>query len=520
VKQTHGAIKNYLLKHKAEWSAFIKGVLKHGLKNKAVGEPCLAFLRTLCSSRYKVAEAEEAEHQNQEDLEEMRLVVDMLVSHSGYLPTILGPNSQLKVLVVELMDSLAPASCSQEQLSPLLSGYTATLVPSDRAILKLLCTMENHGVRVGAQKPIMFGRQAVRQFGKAGKVSECLAALNRDLMTRTVDNFPLDLILDPTQDCDIPLDQEPLYDPRFILPYLSSLTGDDVFVDRHMKLVESGALSLAVMSLASQDSDIRSMGYHILHRFYVVMESGKLVSEKQVWLHLINSIKNGLTAATENKVCLKLPAVTTLFIARCIPIISNPTHYMYNSISGFLLAKPVLNLYSVPEFLRLFHSKELTSRQHQTWILSVLRDGLRDRVDHQMFVQSYVYKLVLSYLGSCLSDRSLVWLVLEVLERGSQISKAGFDLVSNHGILQYLAALSSGIHDKQVCGKILSIVRHLSSVLEQADIKKEDDDPLTPPKTTLTNILKSCSAQIRNNFDGRLSRPELDAFATALHIQH
>ena len=50
-----------------------------------------------------------------------------------------------------------------------------------------------------------------------------------------------------------------------------------------------------------------------------------------------------------------------------------------------------------------------------------------------------------------------------------------------------------------MCGKILSIVRHLSSVLEQADIKKEDDDPLTPPKTTLTNILKSCSAQIRND---------------------
>ena len=32
------------------------------------------------------------------------------------------------------------------------------------------------------------------------------------------------------------------------------------------------------------------------------MVESKIVSEKQVWIHLIASIKNGLAAATQNKV--------------------------------------------------------------------------------------------------------------------------------------------------------------------------------------------------------------------------
>ena len=85
-------------------------------------------------------------------------------------------------------------------------------------------------------------------------------------MNRTISAFPLHLSLDPTTDVEISAEQEALYDPRFMLPYISSLTGPDVYIDRHMKLVESGAISLAVMALSSTQQDMRSIGYHILHR--------------------------------------------------------------------------------------------------------------------------------------------------------------------------------------------------------------------------------------------------------------
>jgi hypothetical protein len=40
---------------------------------------------------------------------------------------------------------------------------------------------------------------------------------------------------------------------RFILPFLSSVTGADVYVDRHLKIVEVGGLGLAIAALASKD---------------------------------------------------------------------------------------------------------------------------------------------------------------------------------------------------------------------------------------------------------------------------
>jgi hypothetical protein len=40
---------------------------------------------------------------------------------------------------------------------------------------------------------------------------------------------------------------------RFVLPFLSSVTGGEVYVDRHLKLVESGGLGLAIAALSSKD---------------------------------------------------------------------------------------------------------------------------------------------------------------------------------------------------------------------------------------------------------------------------
>lgn len=66
------------------------------------------------------------ENYSEEDFEEMNLVVDMVVSHSAYLNILFGPKSWLKKAMVELLISLAPASCRQDQVDYLLAGYTGT----------------------------------------------------------------------------------------------------------------------------------------------------------------------------------------------------------------------------------------------------------------------------------------------------------------------------------------------------------------------------------------------------------
>ena len=45
-----------------------------------------------------------------------------------------------------------------------LSGYTATLNPSDRATLHFLQLCEENGVDLTEFKPIVFGKEAVKQY--------------------------------------------------------------------------------------------------------------------------------------------------------------------------------------------------------------------------------------------------------------------------------------------------------------------------------------------------------------------
>ena len=94
-------------------------------------------------------------------------------------------------------------------------------------------------------------------------------------------------------------------------------------------------------------------------RIHVQMSSSKLAAEKQVWIHLLDLIKNGVALAKSSKTCLRLPSLVTIFLVRSVQILLTPLHPMYRAITGFILAKPALDLYNIPEFLRLLHSREV-----------------------------------------------------------------------------------------------------------------------------------------------------------------
>jgi hypothetical protein len=65
-----------LVQNPAKWSAFVKSVLKNGLKMRELGPPCVALLAALCASKYSGL---------QEENKEQQLIADMLQSHSGDL---------------------------------------------------------------------------------------------------------------------------------------------------------------------------------------------------------------------------------------------------------------------------------------------------------------------------------------------------------------------------------------------------------------------------------------------------
>lgn len=106
-----------------------------------------------------------------------------------------------------------------------------------------------------------------------------------------------------------------------------------------------------------------------------------------------------------NGTILRIPGVLSAFLVRTCMILNNPLDPLYKAVSNFLLAKPLLSVYSVPEFLRLFHSKDpLQHDVEREWIVTVLRDGLRDDLSYSLMQQSFVFKMVQSFHDSSLAQ--------------------------------------------------------------------------------------------------------------------
>ena len=113
-------------------------------------------------------------------------------------------------------------------------------------------------------------------------------------------------------------------------------------------------------SLSSHDCDMRSLGCTVLSRIHSHIQKAKkaLSAEKQIWTHLIDVVRNGLqsTSSLEGGVVKRVPSVVTTFLVKACAILHSPLDPLYRPISSFVLAKPVIDLFSIPEFLRLFHS--------------------------------------------------------------------------------------------------------------------------------------------------------------------
>ena len=95
------------------------------------------------------------------------------------------------------------------------------------------------------------------------------------------------------------------------------------------------------------------------------MEAGKLMSEKQIWLHLVNCIKNGLTSATQSKVIIIIIIHSMLWF-----VIKNELRKMIDYIKLKIYAmKPLQSSIEILSILML--DRTLWSQATQNILLSV-----------------------------------------------------------------------------------------------------------------------------------------------------
>ena len=303
-----------------------------------------------------------------------------------------------------------------------------------------------------------------------------MAQFDPDLMRRSSEKFPLTLPLDPEAEVrEEDLTDWSAYDPRFVLPLLCHLLSSEVYIDKHLKFLEVGGLNLALSSLSSKDRAVRCAGYTILARLTKALEVARLSQEKQVWSHVISLLRHGLGQSNLARGG-RLSCIITQFLARCTDILQSPLSPLYRTVCRTVLAKPVLELSSVPEFQRLMAGDKTEFR----WCLETVRAGLRDSKDYSLCVRSSMAKVLQVQVGSLLLDRAGHLLVLEIL-RASVATRYGcVDLVIRHGLLPWcLALLERDRVDKVYVKEIIAIARQVvetSLSIDQDKAAAETED--------------------------------------------
>ena len=486
--------------HNEVWNKFVKSVLKNSLKTVSSatdhnlvkrGSMALSTLNKMCKKLYSISNTRKKKTRGWKESadEDCQLIFNMVCGHSSFLgllyskskiSELLNLKNELLRLLLLLMETY-PKICEDLELPVFLGAYHATLSESDCLILKIIqrCETETSGEgkinKLAMYQPLLWGQAAASKYStlhskisKSTRTSEVLQLIEPERMLRSALKFPLQAKIEFSEDQSIIDYDASYYDPRFFIPLICHLCSPDAYIDKHLKLIESGVLALVFRSFSSHDSQMRALGCTALCRIYNQMASAKkaLSAEKQIWLHLIEVARNGLAQQIDesNGVPKRVPSIATSFLVRATTVLSSPLDPMYKSISSFILAKPTLDMFGIPNFLRLFHSKNIrqpdedgekvsgggissvniSNTQHITernWILTVIRDGLRDMLDFNILQQNFVFKILLTFYGSMnenLRSDASKSIILNILKISVGIKDKGLDLIKRHGFLIWI----------------------------------------------------------------------------------
>lgn len=121
-------------------------------------------------------------------------------------------------------------------------------------------------------------------------------------------------------------------------------------------------------------------------------------------MRLIDALRNGIVLLKRSLKDVRLSCLVTIFLARASLIASQPLHPLYSSLHSFLMAKPALDLNTIPELLQLLHSSHIEHNAHRHWILENIRDGMRKKDDVDMALKCMLFRMLLDFHTCILSD--------------------------------------------------------------------------------------------------------------------
>ncbi|XP_028041057.1 uncharacterized protein LOC114251071 [Bombyx mandarina] len=243
-------------------------------------------------------------------------------------------------------------------------------------------------------------------------------------------------------------DDESIYDPLFVFPLLSHLLAPGS-VASCFKMLRTGLLSVPVVALSSLCSLTRAAAYHVLHRFYLLLETETRHRNDKLFLNdFINTLRKSLataiTSSDEDSGELngvknpRVPAVDALYLARGLMVSTAPLDPLYKPINNFLIAKQLVDFTVVPDFLSLFHDSDVESVERRVWILDTIMHGVKTMTDVNVIFKTMCLKMIMDFYTSVLSEKKVKVKIINVLSSIVSVPKSFEILVEGHGLISWL----------------------------------------------------------------------------------
>ncbi|CAL7951618.1 unnamed protein product [Xylocopa violacea] len=431
------------------WSQFTRFSLKFGLKefkSNEVRVPMLRTLSTLCDIAYK----------NESNDEYAKTLFEMTTSHSEFINIMLG-SSDIKRDLLELLWILMQKNKTVVTLTHVpvyLAAYNATLSESDQYILIILQYYERNGINICEYRPYVWGNTAAIHYSVKGEmhttlwrqpsIAQVLNLFEEDIIIKTIKYYPVDRALKNTE----LFKTDDIYDPAFYLPLLCFLLSENNVVSCH-KVAQSGALALALAACCSKHSDVRMVAYTVIARYYMHLEASSSKA-RLLWMRLIDAIRYGIISLQSELNNVRLNCLVSTFLARTSLIATQPLHPLYSALQTFLMAKPALDVNTIPELLQLLHNSDVQYKAHRYWILENIRDGMKTECELDIAFKCVLFKMLLGFYICSLSDSTTKELILEVIAVTLEITKAAILLIEGHGLFPWLLEVTENLHKHEV----------------------------------------------------------------------
>lgn len=488
------------------WSAFSKNCLKSGLQYE-LNETTNPNEKSAILLKIFGYFADQF-YPNGTDNADVARYFEMTISHSKFFDVALlqKPNDiktyALYVLYVLLKKD---ASAMQTNHIPVLLGaYQAKLHPCDRFILAILQMYEAKGIQMNDFKPFIWGESAISYYSLHGSdeksnviqeppMMQALSLIDRDVAEQTIANFPIWRRLNAIEQVPeiefeyigIPGNEhleEPyiannrleisvvrnefdpnllllgsrsdssfndVYDPAFYVPLMSMAFGPETFT-RPVRPVQNGLLAMTFAALSSQDKELRLACGSALLRYQSHMEMARFLDHK-IWTHLFDCVRRGLSDLTsemrkhKKSRIPRVPYIAGNFLGRCINILVNPLSEMYRPLTSYILFKESFEFLTVPEFNVLFNSSDVNHIKYRSFILEVIRDGIKCSSDFTILMSFSIFKALLGFYDSSMSSRDTNLLILTIINASVKIPKSTKVLIANVGLIPWLSSVIDNV---------------------------------------------------------------------------